>query len=154
MGHGTTVKLYLPRGRGAGLQDEKPAAAHTKARGGHEVILVAEDNTELRHTAVKQLTKLGYQVLEAANGEAALALLHKTKDIDLLFSDIVMTGRMTGRDLAREASALCPQMKILLTTGYAEKAAAGQDETWPILRKPYRRQELALRLRSVLDADS
>ena len=154
LGHGTTVKLYLPRGSSSGVEEEKPAAAPAKTRGGHEIILIAEDNTELRLTAVKQLTKLGYRVLEAANGEAALALLRKTKDIDLLFSDIVMTGRMTGRDLAREASALQPALKILLTTGYAEKAAAGQDETWPILRKPYRRQELALRLRSILDGDS
>ena len=150
VGHGTTVKLYLPRGRGTGLGEETASAAPGKAKGGSETILIAEDNAELRHTAAKQLTKLGYHVLEAANGEAALGILHETKSIDLLFSDIVMTGRMTGRDLAREASKLQPNLKILLTTGYAEKAA-GSGEDWQILRKPYRRQELALKLRSILD---
>ncbi len=154
MDHGTTVKLYLPRGRGQGPGEEKSAPAPGKARGGDETILIAEDNAELLHAAAKQLAKLGYRILEAANGEAALAILQQTKGIDLLFSDIVMTGRMTGRDLAREARKLRPNLKILLTTGYAEKAAAGSGDDWPILRKPYRRQELALRLRSVLDADS
>jgi len=154
MGHGTTVKLYLPRGRGKGPGEEKSAITPGKARGGDETILIAEDNAELLHAAAKQLAKLGYRILEAANGEAALAILQQTKGIDLLFSDIVMTGRMTGRDLAREARKLLPNLKILLTTGYAEKAAAGSGDDWPILRKPYRRQELALRLRSVLDADS
>ncbi len=154
MDHGTTVKLYLPRGRGQGPGEEKSTPAPGKARGGDETILIAEDNAELLHAAAKQLAKLGYRILEAANGEAALAILQQTKGIDLLFSDIVMTGRMTGRDLAREARKLRPNLKILLTTGYAEKAAAGSGDDWPILRKPYRRQELALRLRSVLDADS
>jgi len=154
MGHGTTVKLYLPRGRGKGPGEEKSAITPGKARGGDETILIAEDNAELLHAAAKQLAKLGYRILEAANGEAALAILQQRKGIDLLFSDIVMTGRMTGRDLAREARKLRPNLKILLTTGYAEKAAAGSGDDWPILRKPYRRQELALRLRSVLDADS
>ncbi len=151
VGHGTTVKLYLPRGRTAGLNEEKPAAAPGKAPGGHETILVAEDNAELRHAAVRQLTKLGYRVLTAENGEAALAILRETKGIDLLFSDIVMTGQMTGRDLAREAGKLRPNLKVLLTTGYAEKASAGPNEDWQILRKPYRREELARKVRGILD---
>jgi PAS domain S-box-containing protein len=154
VGHGTTVKLYLPRGRAAGLDEEKTLAAPGKAPGGHETILVAEDNAELRHTAVKQLTKLGYRVLEAANAEAALAILRETSGIDLLFSDIVMTGQMTGRDLAREASKLQTSLKILLTTGYAEKASAGPNDDWQILRKPYRREELARRVHSILGSSN
>ena len=151
LGHGTTVKLYLPRGRASGLDEKTAPTAPRKTPGGHETILIAEDNPELRHTAAKQLTKLGYRVLEAENAEAALAILRDTKSIDLLFSDIVMTGQMTGRDLAREAKKLHPKLKVLLTTGYAEKASTGPNEEWQILRKPYRRQELALKVRSIFD---
>ncbi len=151
VGHGTTVKLYLPRGRGPAAAESKEPRTKT-ARGGHETILIVEDNAALRQTAAKQLAKLGYRFLEAENGEAALAILRTTKGIDLLFTDIVMTGNLTGRGLAREASRLRPDLKILLTTGYAEKASAEANESWQMLRKPYRRQELAHKIRDLLDA--
>jgi len=143
-GHSEAWKL-------SGLAESK--AATTKLRGGHESILIVEDNEALRHTAAKQLAKLGYRILEAENGEAALSILRTTKGIDLLFTDIVMAGNLTGRALAREASRLRPDLKILLTTGYAEKASAEANESWQMLRKPYRRQELALKVRDLLDTD-
>jgi PAS domain S-box-containing protein len=151
MGHGTTIKLYLPRASDTGRDVQKPAAPG-KAPGGDETILVAEDNVELRRAAVKQLTLLGYRVLEAENAEAALAVLRETEGIDLLFSDVVMTGRMRGVELAHEARILRPGLKVLFTTGYAEKALAGPDNNWQVLPKPYRREELALKVRSVLDS--
>jgi CheY-like chemotaxis protein len=151
VGHGTTVKLYLPRGRGPATAEAKEPEIKT-ARGGHETILIVEDNAALRHTAAKQLAKLGYRILEAENGDAALAILRTTKGINLLFTDIVMTGNLTGRALAREATRLHPDLKVLLTTGYAEKASADANGSWQMLRKPYRRQELALKIRDLLDA--
>jgi PAS domain S-box-containing protein len=151
VGHGTTVKLYLPRARGVAITKPEPAEKAKSLTHGNETILVVEDNGELRQTAVSQLMKLGYRVLEAENGEAALAVLKGSDVIDLLFSDIVMTGQLTGRSLAQEARKFRPQMRILLTTGYAEKATADGTEGWQLLSKPYRQQELALKVRNILD---
>jgi CheY-like chemotaxis protein len=122
--------------------------------GGSETILLAEDNAKVRHMAVYQLEKLGYRVLAAQNGEAALAVLQGTEPIDLLFSDIVMTGKLTGTDLVSEARKLRPNIRILLTTGYAEKAVSNSNQgAWQLLRKPYRKRDLALKVRGILDQD-
>jgi len=150
-GHGTTVKLYLPRAHGLTADAPRAARNDNTPPQGNEHVLVVEDNDELRRTAVAMLEMLGYRVSKAENAEAALAQLHGGKRIDLLFSDIVMTGRLTGRDLAESVKKLYPHVKILLTTGYAEKASGEGAEDWPILNKPYRRQELATRIRNVLD---
>jgi CheY-like chemotaxis protein len=154
VGHGTTVKLYLPRAIVDAVAEIERADAPEELPRGTETILVAEDKAELRQTAAAQLEKFGYRVLAAQSGEAALALLRGSDHIDLLFSDIVMAGKLTGLDLAREAEQLRPTIQVLLTTGYAEKAisASGQHD-WPILRKPYRRRDLALKVRSILDQD-
>jgi PAS domain S-box-containing protein len=154
VGHGTTVKLYLPRATVDAVTEVERAEASEELPRGTETILLAEDNSELRYSAAAQLEKFGYQVLTAQSGEAALALLRGTDHIDLLFSDIVMAGKLTGVDLAREAKQLRPRIQVLLTTGYAEKAisARGQHD-WPILRKPYRRRDLALKVRGILDDD-
>jgi CheY-like chemotaxis protein len=104
--------------------------------------------------AVYQLEKLGYRVLAAQNGEAALAVLRGAEPIDLLFSDIVMTGKLTGTDLVSEARKLRPNIRILLTTGYAEKAVSNSNQgAWHLLRKPYRKRDLALKVRGILDQD-
>lgn len=121
VGHGTTVKLYLPRTGRTGPERSAPDARKEQPPGGHETILVVEDNAELGHTAVSQLTKMGYHILEAENAEAAMIILRGDEPIDLVFSDIVMTGPLTGQDLAREARELRPGLPVLLTTGYAEK---------------------------------
>jgi two-component system cell cycle sensor histidine kinase/response regulator CckA len=152
VGHGTTVKLYLPRAMTAPPVQEGPVETPKSLPRGTETILVAEDNAELRRTAVEQLEKLGYQVLAAQSGEAALALLQGKEPVELLFSDIVMTGKVTGTDLVSEARKLRPNIRILLTTGYAEKAVTDANRgELQILRKPYRRRELAIKIRSILD---
>jgi CheY-like chemotaxis protein len=153
VGHGTTIKLYLPRAMGVSDINSENTVEPKKLPGGSETIFVVEDNAELRQTAVSQLMTLGYRVLEAENGEAALTVLKGSESIDLLFSDIVMTGQLTGRALAEEARRLRPGMKIILSTGYAEKVTTNGAEGWYLLRKPYRRRELALKVRGVLDGE-
>jgi CheY-like chemotaxis protein len=102
--------------------------------------------------AVTQLSSLGYDVLEAENGEEALAILRGQARIDLLFSDVVMSGKLSGHGLACEARKYRPDLKVLLTTGYAEKAAAaGNGEGEHVLPKPYRKRDLAHKVRAILD---
>jgi CheY-like chemotaxis protein len=101
-----------------------------------------------------QLGELGYHVIEAANGEAALAIIERGEPIDLLFSDVVMPGGLTGYELARAARTLRPHLKVLMTSGFPKTAA--EDERRPsefqnLLNKPYRKAELAAKIRAVLD---
>ncbi|MBX6322136.1 MAG: PAS domain S-box protein [Rhodospirillaceae bacterium] len=149
VGHGTTVRLYLPR---AG--ERRPAAAEAvvarEAAAPGVTILVVEDNDDVRGLVVKQLGDLGYAVRAAANAAAALEILEKEPGIDLLFTDIIMPGGMLGTDLAREVRRRWPAVKILLTTGFSEAAASIQPGSLPIISKPYRKHTLAAKLREVL----
>ena len=123
--------------------------------GGSETILVVEDDAEVRATIVSHLGRLGYAVVEAPHGSAALNLLRDGRHIDLLFTDIVMPGGLNGTELAEKARELRPGLKVLFTTGYAE-AAVGRGPLAPntdwILSKPFRRNELAARVRELLDS--
>jgi len=152
VGHGTTVKLYLPRAKAGIATSDSMASEQQELPRGDEVILVAEDNTDLREMAVAHLSSLGYRVVEAKDGEAALATIMGSDPIDLLFSDIVMSGKLTGHDLFREAQKYRPGLAVLLTTGYAEKATSnGNEGERHVLRKPYRKRDLAFKVRSILD---
>jgi len=153
-GHGTSVKLYLPRTDQQAEASKQTAASIDELRGS-EVILLVEDNAHVREFAKTQLQDLGYQVLESGTGKNALQILEKETNIDLLFTDVVMPGGMNGRELAMEACKLAPGLKVLFTSGYADKAIAHQgllDQDVQLLNKPYTRLELAGRIRSVLDA--
>ena len=101
--------------------------------------------------AGEQLSNLGYRVIEAKNGEAALVILKGSDPIDLLFTDVIMSGQITGYDLAREARGYHSGIQVLLTTGYAEKAVTNGNGGEHFLRKPYRKRDLALKVRSILD---
>jgi PAS domain S-box-containing protein len=152
VGHGTTVTLFFPRAPAAEAKvpDATPVTSNV---GGHERILVVEDDELVRQHVVVQLTSMGYQVEASANGEAALKLLSERTDFDLLFSDIVMPGGMNGWQLANRARALHPWLCILLTSGYADSASAlsGQpDGGLMLLTKPYRRRDLADKIREAL----
>jgi PAS domain S-box-containing protein len=151
-GHGTTVKLYLPR---ALADDQAPAAAPAPApRGGSETILLVEDDPLVREHVAGQLGALGYRVLRAADGPEALALLDRESGIDLLFTDVVMPGGLNGRELAELARAQHPGLRVLFSSGYAEDAIVHHGRLDPgvrLLNKPYRREELASRVRAVLD---
>ncbi|HJR23570.1 MAG TPA: PAS domain S-box protein [Dongiaceae bacterium] len=152
VGHGTTVRLYLPRL----TTESKPeaAAAAPPRKGGGETILVVEDNPDVRRLVVRQLRDLGYEVIEAANGPQALQILDGGGSIDLLFTDVVMPGGMTGRQLAEAAKTRRPDLKTLFTSGYTEDSILRLGKLDPgvrLLSKPYRKHELATRVREALD---
>lgn len=152
LGHGTSVKLYLPRAN-RDARTQAPAMAVAVPVAGGERVLVVEDNADLRAVSVMQLADLGYRTYEAGNARDALEMLSTYPDIRVLFSDIVMPGGMTGTELAREARRRHPHLRVLLTTGYAARAAAngfhdigGLD----LLLKPFRKADLGRKLRELL----
>ncbi len=150
-GQGATVKLYLPRS----IEDAAGAASAAKETwtGGNETILLVEDDESVRRFARQQLTSLGYRVLEAATGPAAMELVRAHDDIDLIFTDIVMPGGMSGRDLVEAARRLRPGVKALYTSGYAENVIVHHGRLDPgvvLLSKPYRRADLARKVREAL----
>jgi signal transduction histidine kinase len=149
-GHGTAVKLFFPR-IDASHGNDAPAADPVAAPAGGETILVVEDDDMVRAYVEKELKELGYRVIVARNGPAALAILRTPEEIHLLFTDVVMPGGMFGPELARQSLKLRPHLKILFTSGYSEQPVNSLDgiET-RILNKPYRRTDLAFMLRSVL----
>ncbi len=151
-GHGTTVKLYLPRATGP---DARPAPAPPAAApaGGAETVLVVEDDDLVRRYACTELQALGYRVLDADSGAAALAVIEREPGIDLLFTDVVMPGGMSGRELADAALQRRPGLKVLYTSGYTENAIVHHgrlDVGVMLLAKPYRRAELARAVRGAL----
>jgi CheY-like chemotaxis protein len=154
-GRGTTIRLYLPRavaksGAAGARKPDLPQAARPNER-----ILVVEDNTEVRETVVRQLRDLGYDTLEAPGGQEAIDILVTDERIDLLFSDVVMPGGMDGTQLAEAATVLRPGLKVLLTSGFARASiqeGASSAYLKNLLSKPYRKTELAERLRATLDA--
>jgi len=153
-GHGTTVRLYLPRAQASASAPSPDAAAELPL--GRETVLVVEDDADVRALAAALVAGLGYRVIEATDGRAALELLGARADVDLLFTDMVMPGGVDGAELARAARALRPGLKTLFTTGYSEAAVSRQSRLDPgveVLSKPYRRDELARRLRAVLDRE-
>jgi PAS domain S-box-containing protein len=151
-GHGTTIRLYFPRS--ARTEDgAQPIPANIEVSSGRESVLVVEDDRLVREHAVALLTGLGYQVTGAENGIEALEILKRRDDFDLLFTDVVMPGGVDGRQLADAVRELRPGLKVLFTSGYAESAIVHHgrlDAGVQLLSKPYRRQELAAKLREVL----
>jgi PAS domain S-box-containing protein len=152
VGHGTSVHLYLPC---AEVEDGPVAGISADgviAPGQGESILVVEDNLPLRDVVVGQLETLGYRPRAVSDGPEALAAL-EDGTVDLLFTDIVMPGGMDGRQLVSKARAKRPDLKVLFTSGFA--GAAGSDGSvlpGRLLRKPYRMQDLAIRVREALGA--
>jgi PAS domain S-box-containing protein len=153
-GKGTSVKLYLPRTDQESEPSNREAILIADLHGS-EVILLVEDNAPVREFAMTQLLHLGYQVLEAANGKDALAILREHPEIELLFTDVVMPGGLNGRELALEARKLYPALKVLFCSGYAESAVLHLgllDKHVQLLNKPYSRLQLAKRIRGMLTA--
>jgi PAS domain S-box-containing protein len=150
-GHGTTIKIYLPPGTGASLAPE--AATAPAIPGGHETILVVEDDKLVRDSVLTQLRSLGYVTLEAANGAEALAVIEAGHQFDLLFTDVIMPGAMNGRQLADEVQKSKPGLKVLFTSGYTENAIIhhGRLDTGVLLlAKPYRKSDMAGMIRKAL----
>jgi signal transduction histidine kinase/DNA-binding response OmpR family regulator/CHASE3 domain sensor protein len=148
LGHGTTLKLYLPRTRRDADRMEINAQP---IEGGSEHILVVEDDEGVRAAVVDMLTDLGYRVSRAENAEAALEVL-KTESPNLIFTDVVMPGAIHTRDFTRRAQEMHPKARILYTSGYTQNAIVHNgklDDDALLLSKPYRKDELARKLRSV-----
>jgi CheY-like chemotaxis protein len=153
-GEGTTVKIYLPR-----LADER-AAEDTRTRrsaqrrGGEETILLVEDHEDLRAHTSELLRELGYRVIAAPHGPAALQLLDGEPGVDLLLVDLVLPEGMNGHQFASEAARRRPGLKVLFTTGYAQNAIVHNGRLDPgvdLLGKPFTSSALAAKLRQILD---
>ncbi|GIL37802.1 hybrid sensor histidine kinase/response regulator [Roseiterribacter gracilis] len=144
-GHGTTVHLYLPAEAGDVRDDAAEAPLADGPDGG--VILVVEDDAAVRETVVDTLRARGLTVRTASDAAEALAMLGAGVEVDLLFTDVVMPGGMDGVRLAEHAVAMRPGLRVLLTTGYMRD---GDPRGWPLLKKPYRPNELIAALESLL----
>jgi signal transduction histidine kinase len=149
---GTTVRILLPRAEkveqsGTSVRTLTPAPR----RGNGETILVVEDDDKVRHMTVSALRSLGYEILEAENGDNALTVLRDSADIDLVLSDVKMPGSTSGTDLARRMQKDWPWIKILLTSGYIE--AEEDIEQFNLIFKPYRVTELAEKLHGLLQSE-
>ena len=152
-GHGTTVKIYLPRATGLEQTAVEAALATAQVEGGSETVLIVEDDAMVRNYVIAQIKSLGYSTLEAANAAEALILIDRNPAIDLLFTDVIMPGAMNGRLLADEALRRRPALKTLYTSGYTENAIVHHgrlDSGVLLLAKPYRKSELARMIRMAL----
>jgi PAS domain S-box-containing protein len=153
-GHGTTVKVYLPRATGL-HQTTTELSASSRIEGGHEVVLIVEDDALVRRYVITQIESLGYTTLEARNAAEALDAIGNAATIDLLFTDVIMPGSMNGRQLVDEALKRRPSLKTLFTSGYAENAIVHHgrlDSGVLLLAKPYRKSDLARMIRMALDS--
>ncbi|MET4070015.1 PAS domain S-box-containing protein [Bradyrhizobium sp. S3.2.6] len=153
-GLGTTIRIYLPRA-GAGQSLADALESEDVAPRGHEKILIAEDDPFVRSSVILRVEALGYRVVAAVNGQDALQRLGADPGIDMLFTDIVMPGGMSGWELADQARRIRPGLPVLFTSGYAletllEQGRAQADAV--VLTKPYRKAELAQRLRDAFAA--
>jgi CheY-like chemotaxis protein len=153
-GHGTTVKIYLPRATGLD-QTTAELSASSRIEGGHEVVLVVEDDALVRRYVITQIESLGYATLEVGNAAEALDVIGNAATIDLLFTDMIMPGAMNGRQLVDEALKRRPSLKTLFTSGYTENAIVHHgrlDSGVLLLAKPYRKSDLARMIRMALDS--
>ncbi|HEU4373433.1 MAG TPA: response regulator [Telluria sp.] len=153
LGEGSTIRIYLPRCHEA--EHAVAMRAGGDAAGGSESILVVEDDAAVRLAVGDMLAGLGYMVLTAADAQSALEMLERGAAPDLLFTDVVMPGTLRSPELARHARRLLPAIGVLFTSGYTQNAivhAGRLDAGVELLSKPYRRAELAAKVRQVLDA--
>lgn len=142
VGHGTTINIYLPKTGGVSAADEAEPEAAVEPKL-DRVILAVEDDDAVRNLTVTRLKTLGYEVHEAPDGAAAIRLLEQGLKIDLLFSDLVMPGGLSGYDVAKKAKEIDPSIRVLLTSGYAEDLVRAENlGEIKLLRKPYRLTDL------------
>ena len=155
-GHGTVFRIYLPRMAedGAGAGEIAAHGADSAAPCGTETLLVVEDDDEVRGIAQNMLERMGYKILIAKDGRTALEILKRQhKNIDLIFTDIVMPGGLSGADLVRQAQEYYPGVRVLYTSGYTENTLPDYQliASEHLIGKPYRREALAQKIRQVLD---
>ncbi|WP_299417781.1 PAS domain S-box protein [uncultured Sulfitobacter sp.] len=159
LGLGTSFGLYFPAVEQEDALDGISQTLTAKKAipcGNGETILIVEDNDRVRKLSIERISDLGFATLEAESGDQAYAMLKAGAQVDLVFSDLVMPGRLNGYDLAQKVSDEFPALKILLTSGYASDVITGSmahDMPFDILHKPYRQSELAGRLQALLTDD-
>ncbi|MDH6263625.1 PAS domain S-box protein [Bradyrhizobium sp. BR13661] len=154
IGHGTCVKIFLPRAKADAPTAVQSSRTPATLATGIETILVVEDDPHVRMFAVQQLRRLGYRVTEACDGPSALQEVSRSGVPDLLFTDVVMPGGMTGKQLAERVGQMAPGIKVLYTSGYTENSIVHHGRLDPgvhLLQKPYRSDKLAQKVREVLD---
>jgi signal transduction histidine kinase/ActR/RegA family two-component response regulator len=154
-GDGTTIKLYLPRLAVAGEGAETAAEVQALPEGSSErLILVVEDDEDVRAHAVAILKELGYSVLEAGDGRSALRTLEAHPEVQLLFTDVGLPGGVNGRQLADDARQRCPELLVLFTTGYARNAIVHQGRLDPgveLITKPFTFAALATKVHALFE---
>jgi CheY-like chemotaxis protein len=150
-GRGTSVRIYLPRSQA------DPASGHAPSGGpllgGLETVLVVEDEEDVRSSTCGILSALGYQVLEAHDAAAAIAVVESGRQIDLVFSDVIMPGPVSAVELAGVVRERLPHAQFLYTSGYAEGVLAHEgklDASVNLLQKPYHPDALSARIRHLL----
>ena len=153
IGKGTSITLFLPRAE----EEEHPAApsnvayiAPPRASAG---ILVVEDEAEVARVTMEVLREIGYQAIEARDGQAALALIEQDPTIELVLSDVAMPGGMSGLELARRLRKLRPGLPVVLATGYTQLETRVMDEDFTFIAKPYRREALAAALQAAFERE-
>ena len=157
LGQGTTIKIYLPRllrTETVHHREDQPLVPEGTLA---ETILVTEDDPDVRTYSVEALQELGYRVLEAPDGPSSLQLLERNPHVNLLFTDVVLPGGMTGAQLAAQACGRWPKLKVLFTTGYARNAIVHHGRLDPgvhLITKPFTIADLASRVREVLEQNS
>jgi CheY-like chemotaxis protein len=152
-GHGTTVRIYLPQATGAAPAAE--VVNEPNIEGGHETILVVEDDNLVRTFVIGQIQSLGYATLAAVNAMEAMVIIDSSQKVDLLFTDMIMPGSMNGRQLADAALQQRGALKVLFTSGYSNEAIIHHghlDAGVLLLAKPYRKSDLAQMIRAALAA--
>ena len=154
-GHGTSVKIYLPRSEAAAAERDTVARIDPAALRGSERVLVVEDHDDLRDYVRGILGELGYQVESASTGGEALKILRDDQEFDLMLTDVVLPGGMTGRELADEAARRRPGMKVIFMTGYAGNAIVHDGRVQKglhLISKPFTFSQLGAKVRKVLDS--
>jgi PAS domain S-box-containing protein len=155
VGEGTTVELYLPRSEGEQMAVENRRDADGVVHGAGEVVLVVEDDADMRAMTIAMLRSLGYGVLEAATAKGALEILEKDDGVNLLLTDVVLPGGSSGRALAEKARKRAPDLAVLHMSGYTEDTITRHgrlDEGVRLLRKPFHKTEIARAVRSALES--
>jgi len=153
---GTTLRLYLPRASAAEADNPNKQVKDKEIPVGNETVLIVDDEVDLLYLADKYLTEQGYRTYQAENAHQALEILAKHKDIDCLFTDVVMPGGMNGYELAQQATENNPAIKVLITSGFTSKTITQKGRilfSTQILSKPYRKADLAQHIRLTLDRE-
>jgi signal transduction histidine kinase/CheY-like chemotaxis protein/HAMP domain-containing protein len=151
VGRGTTIRIRLPALRETGSVPERPAPPPADAVGGHETILLAEDNPAIRELAARTLREAGYRVIEVEDGARARDAAERSTEVDLLITDVVMPGQ-TGRELAAALRKARPSLPVVFMSGYSDVAGDGHDPADPFLAKPFAPDDLRRAARQALDA--